>query len=147
MNVDCGCHCGNLRFEAVIDPKDVSICHCTDCQMMGGSAFRTGVPAQEGTFRMISGEPKVYTKTTAESGAKRHQAFCPECGTAIYTTTKLEDPRPYRLRVGVLSQRNDLPPKHQYWTRSAHDWVAGIDGIPATKKQNEKSSRPWRLRP
>ena len=35
---------------------------------------------REGSFRLLSGEPKVYVKT-GESGTKRAQAFCPECGT------------------------------------------------------------------
>jgi hypothetical protein len=135
MKVNGACHCGRLKFEAEIDPGKVSICHCTDCQVMGGSAFRTGVPVEDGTFRMISGEPKIYTKTTAESGAKRLQAFCPECGTAIYTTTRLEEPRPYRVRVGVLEQRDQLPPRHQFWQRSAHSWLKDIGTISSRAKQ------------
>ena len=30
-----------------------------------------------------SGDPKIYVKT-AEDGAKRAQAFCPNCGSPIY---------------------------------------------------------------
>ena len=40
MKIDGGCHCGHLAFEAEVDPERVSICHCADCQMLGGSAFR-----------------------------------------------------------------------------------------------------------
>jgi len=37
------CHCGYLSFEATADPNNVAICHCTDCQTLSGTAFRTAV--------------------------------------------------------------------------------------------------------
>src|SRR5215204_1592115 len=63
MKVEGGCHCGKIRYEAEIDPAKVVICHCTDCQTLSGSAFRTVVPTNEGTFRLLSGTPKVYVKS------------------------------------------------------------------------------------
>ena len=84
MKVDGGCHCGHIRYEAEVDPDKVVICHCTDCQTLSGSAFRTVVPTNEGTFKLLAGEPKVYVKT-GESGNKRVQTFCPDCGSPIYS--------------------------------------------------------------
>lgn len=84
MKIDGGCHCGNITYTAEIDPMNVGICHCTDCQTLSGSAFRTRVRAAKGAFNIITGQPKIYVKT-AESGAKRAQAFCPECGTPIFS--------------------------------------------------------------
>ena len=78
MKVDGGCHCGNIRYEAEVDPATAVICHCTDCQTLSGSAFRTVVPTKEGSFRLLSGVPKVYVKT-GESGNRREQTFCPNC--------------------------------------------------------------------
>jgi hypothetical protein len=59
MKIDGSCHCGRIRYEAEIDPFTVVICHCTDCQTLPGSAFRTVVPSKEGTFRLLSGEPRI----------------------------------------------------------------------------------------
>jgi len=42
MKVDGGCHCGNIRYEAEVDPANVVICHSTDCQRLSGSAPRVG---------------------------------------------------------------------------------------------------------
>ena len=81
MRIDGQCHCGNIRFEAEVDPEQVRICHCTDCQNSTGSAYRVNIPAAKGSFRMSGGPVKQYVKTTAESGRKRVQGFCPECGT------------------------------------------------------------------
>ncbi len=43
MKIDGACHCGNISYEAEIDPENVAICHCVDCQILSGSAYRTVV--------------------------------------------------------------------------------------------------------
>ena len=48
MKIDGGCHCGYITYSAEIDPEDVGICHCTDCQTLTGTAFRTSVRATQG---------------------------------------------------------------------------------------------------
>ena len=60
MKIDGSCHCGAIRYEAEIDPGDVSICHCVDCQKLTGSAFRLTVAGKEENFRLTAGTPKVY---------------------------------------------------------------------------------------
>ena len=72
MKIDGGCHCGYIAYEAEVDPEQTAICHCTDCQTLSGSAFRTVIPAPDHSFRILSGEPAIYVKT-GESGAKRPQ--------------------------------------------------------------------------
>ncbi len=59
MKIDGGCHCGYIAYEAEADPDRVEICHCTDCQTLSGSAFRTIVFTNPGTFRLRSGELKI----------------------------------------------------------------------------------------
>ena len=125
MNINGGCHCGHITYEAEIDPEKVAICHCTDCQTLSGSAFRTVAPSKEGSFRLLSGELKVYVKI-AESGAQRSQAFCPECGTPIYATAVGDGPKIYGIRVGTIQQRDVLAPVRQVWTRSAQHWLPEI---------------------
>ncbi len=134
MKIDGGCLCGHITYEAEIDPDTVGVCHCTDCQTLSGSAFRIGVMAAEGSFEISSGAPKTYVKT-AESGAKRVQAFCPECGTHIYTTGVDVSPQIYRIRVATARQRNELPPKAQIWFRSAQPWVTELGSIRTVDKQ------------
>ena len=38
MHVTGKCHCGKIAYEAELDPAGVAICHCSDCQMLTGSA-------------------------------------------------------------------------------------------------------------
>ena len=125
MKIDGGCHCGYITYVAEVDPDKVGICHCTDCQTLSGSAFRVSVPAAKEAFSLRGAEPKIYVKT-AESGNKRAQAFCPECGTAIYAAD-VTDPQVFNIRVGTARQRAELRPKSQGWSgpRSTGPWTCG----------------------
>ena len=136
MKIDGGCHCGFITYEAEIDPAAVCICHCTDCQVLTGSAYRVSIPTIAGTFRLLAGTPSVDLKTTADSGNPRIQAFCPRCGSPIFSTTPGEDPQPsYTVRVGILRQRQDFTPNRQNWFRSAQPWVTGLAAVHKNEKQ------------
>ncbi|MGH9809447.1 MAG: GFA family protein [Terriglobia bacterium] len=136
MKVTGRCHCGRIGFEAEIDPAAVRICHCTDCQTLSGSAFRVNVATLPGSFRLTAGTPKTYVKTTADSGNPRVQAFCPKCGSPIYSTTPGDGPQAsYIVRVGILRQRDQFVPKKQIWFRSARPWVTHLDEIPQNQMQ------------
>jgi hypothetical protein len=84
---------------------------------------------------MLSGAPTIYIKTTAESGNPRAQAFCPGCGSHIYSTTPGDGAKPsYIVRVGVLRERDQLVPKVQNWTRSTRHWVTAIGALRGNEK-------------
>lgn len=137
MKIDGGCRCSAVRYEAKADPAKVAICHCTDCQVMTGSAFVVFVPVAEEDFRLVSGEPRVYLKQ-AESGNMRELVFCPDCSSLIYSTSAGKGPRRFALRAGTARQRDALPPKAQIWWRSAQPWVKdliGEDAMPTMERQ------------
>jgi hypothetical protein len=69
MKVTGGCHCGQITYESEVDPAAVRVCHCTDCQQLTGTAFRTNISSLPGSFKLTRGTPKIYIKT-AESGNK-----------------------------------------------------------------------------
>ncbi len=134
MKVTGKCHCGQIRYEAEIDPAKSNICNCTDCQMLTGSVFRVAVPADARTFKLLSGTPKVYVKT-ADSGTKRRHSFCPNCGTPTFATADTDNPPTYSLRVGCLDQRAQLPPKRQIWRKSALPWAHHTESVPGVEGQ------------
>jgi hypothetical protein len=135
MKIDGGCHCGFIKFEAEADPDKVMICHCTDCQTLSGTAFRTFLPIRRDDFKLLSGEPKTYVKT-GDSGRKRAQTFCPECGAPLYATgVGEEDTKYYNLRLGIARQRDRLPPKREVWCRSALPWLPESEGTTKVEKQ------------
>lgn len=134
MKVSGRCHCGNISFEAEIDPVQVRICHCTDCQTLSGSAFRVNVASLPGTFVLTRGAPKTYIKT-ADSGNKRAHGFCPDCGTPLWATTPDPNPRSYGLRVGTLDRRAELKPARQGWCRSALPWSMDLTQVAQFERQ------------
>jgi hypothetical protein len=133
MKIDGSCHCGNIAYEAEADPEHVAICHCSDCQSLSGTAFRVLVYVPEEKFRLLKGTAKTYVKI-AESGRRRIQAFCPDCGSSLYSTGE-DGPRDVALRVGALRQRALLQPKRQYWCRSALPWVPKMEEMPRQDRQ------------
>ena len=133
MQVTGGCHCGAVKFTADIDPSGVLLCHCTDCQVLSGSAFRMVAMAPVETLA-IRGEVKRYVKV-AQSGNRRVQVFCPECGTPLYAAAA-ENPTSVGIRLGCVDQRAELKPSSQIWCRSALPWLARIPQIPASAEED-----------
>ena len=131
MKIDGQCHCGFIQYEAEIDPQDMEICHCKDCQVLSGSAFRVVVPAAAEKFKMLGGQPKIYVKTAA-NGNLRNQAFCPNCGTPIYGSAAGPVVSGFGIRAGTIRQRDQLTPQHQYWMGSALPWIESLPNISKT---------------
>jgi hypothetical protein len=129
MHVEGSCHCGQVCYQAEIDPAQVTLCNCSDCQMLTGSAFRVAVPAPRAGFQLLRGQPTTYIKT-ADSGTKRAHSFCPNCGTPVYACADTTDPPSYSLRVGCLKQRHQLAPQRRIWCKSALAWAQNVSAIP-----------------
>lgn len=92
------------------------------------------VRTPEDRFTLVSGAPRTYVKT-AESGARRAQVVCPQCGSQIYATSTGDGPKILSLRTGTLNQRVRLKPRIQIWRRSALAWIGESDSIPARETQ------------
>jgi hypothetical protein len=133
MKVDGRCHCGAIAYEAIVDPQKAGLCHCTDCQTLSGAPFRASVPAMAGDFRILRGQPKVYIKT-AESGTRRAQAFCADCGTPIYASAA-DNPTQFNLRLGAIAQRAQIPALKQGWCSSALAWARDIEDLPESSQR------------
>ena len=132
MHIDGACHCGLITFTAEVDPSQVTLCHCTDSQVLSGSPFRVVVPAPIESF-VLRGEPKRYIKM-ADSGSRRVQAFCPECATPLFATAP-DHPTQVNIRTGCVRQRALLIPVRQIWQRSSLPWLPRIPGIPGAPGQ------------
>ncbi len=132
MKVDGHCFCGKIRFEAEADPSTVLVCHCTDCQELTGSAYRAVVTASN--LKLLSGTPKGWIKT-AESGRTRMHYFCADCGSPICSGPSEGGFATVSLRIGTLTQRRELTPKKQIWTRSALPWAQDLHDLEGHEKQ------------
>jgi len=127
MKIDGACHCGAITYEAEIDPAAVTICHCTDCQTLTGTTFRTAVEAPEAGVT-ITGEPTHYVKI-GTSGRRRQQGFCGACGTPMYSIGPDDPIKSYMIRVGTARQRDTLIPSQMIWCASAVPWLDDIGRV------------------
>jgi hypothetical protein len=126
MRIDGRCHCGAISYEAEVNPENVVICHCTDCQTISGAPYRVNVPVMLSKFHVL-GAPKPYRKV-GDSGNVVVTNFCSECGTALYSH-RGEAPTFVFLRVGSVRQRADLSPKAQGFCQSAMPWAMDIRDV------------------
>lgn len=132
MRIDGACHCGAVSFTAQVDPNRAMICHCTDCQVMSGAPFRAIVAAPYDSLS-VTGQTKSYVKV-AQSGNRRAQVFCPECGTPLWATAP-ENPTSVNIRLGCVAQRAQFKPAAQIWQHSALPWVSQLASIPGSPEQ------------
>ena len=137
-NIDGHCLCGDIRWEATIDPDLVGVCHCTDCQTVGGSAFQFTTRVARDHFTLLSGALTVYEKV-AESGNPRAMSFCGRCATMIHTSNT-DGTGLLSLRLGGCRQKHEFEPRFQIWCQSSLDWVTVEGGIKMTN-QSEISTR------
>ena len=133
VSIAGGCHCGAVRYEAEVDPERVSICHCTDCQALTGSAFRVTVSTPRQAVRITAGELRVYAKR-GDNGRVRFQHFCGDCGSPLFTSGEGEDAATWGIRWGSIAERRALTPTRQIWRRSAVEWLGQVDDLPAHER-------------
>jgi hypothetical protein len=128
MKIDGQCHCGLVTYEAEIDPKQVSICHCTDCQALTGSPYRVTAICSAEQIRITGQAPSIYPKT-GDNGRTRFQHFCGRCGSALFTSGE-GGPQDWGIRWGSIRQRANLIPTRQIWCRSAAPWINEVGKLP-----------------
>jgi hypothetical protein len=129
MHIDSRCHCGLVTFEADVDPRAVSICHCNDCQSLTGLPYRVTVICPGEQIRMTGKAPKIYAKT-GDNGRTRFQHFCTECGSPLFTGGEGNEANEWGIRWGSIRQRDGLKPVRQLWCRSAVPWINEVAGLP-----------------
>ena len=104
MQINGACLCGDITWQASIDPNLVGVCHCTDCQTVGGSAFQFTTRVAREDFHLTSGRLTAGIKV-AESGNPRAMNFCRRCATMIRPRNN-DDTGLLSLRLGGCEQKH-----------------------------------------
>ena len=115
-----GCLCGKARFETTTKPVMQSLCHCTDCQTVSGSAFYTAYIVPLETVTLTKGEPGEFD-VTSDKGRNNRRRFCRDCGTRLWA----------ELENGIASvngmafdDQSHFNPTHNHRLETAPDWCA-----------------------
>ena len=79
-----GCLCGAVRYRVGGKPLRVTVCHCTFCQKLTGSAFLVEPIFHRQDVVIVAGTPKTYDHRSDTSHKRVTLNFCGRCGTTLY---------------------------------------------------------------
>ena len=103
-------------------PVVMGVCHCTDCQRQGGSAFSTMARVPRSDLTFTNGEPSSYKGGATESGDTAEILFCGRCGSPI-ATSLASQPDLLLLKTGTLEDTSWFQPQFHVWTDHKQQWV------------------------
>jgi hypothetical protein len=105
----------------------IGVCHCTDCQKASGGPPNYVALAPKTDFEVTKGEAKIYV-SKADNGEDVGRAFCPNCGTPLWS---LPPNAPFTaVKLGALDDSADLTPNLHLYAASAPPWHLMHDGLP-----------------
>lgn len=120
------CLCGGIEYEIDGDITDVLNCHCSMCQKLHSSAFRTRGVVLTKDWQTTQGEEllKFY-----ESSAGEYKGFCSNCGSQIYTKFDAK-PEILGLAFGTLDTDPNIKPSRHIFVASKAPWHDITDNLP-----------------
>ncbi|KAL5335905.1 Mss4-like protein [Aspergillus crustosus] len=124
------CLCGKIRVESTDEPVATGLCHCADCRKISGSLFTYSCMFKRTDIK-ITGNAKEIA-TTADSGNRIKNFFCPDCGTPLYAVKVVDSGEPSGiliLRGGIFDDiefLNKRRPSVEVFVRSRVSWVCPL---------------------
>lgn len=132
MDMQGGCYCGNLRYQATGDALFKGQCHCRECQYISGGHPNVVMGMPEGGFSYTKGTAKGFRRADLPDGVTRE--FCPECGTHILTRAA-RVPGAVLLKVGTLDDPALFGgPQMVIYTVDKQPFHHLPDGVPAFER-------------
>jgi len=119
------CHCGAIHDELAAEPKDVSLCHCTDCRRSSGAPVVAWAGFAEGDLTVIRGTPK-----TINSSGAAMRSFCADCGTGLFYRNAEILPDIVEVQVATLDDPEALPPTVHIQTAEQISWMKTAHELP-----------------
>jgi hypothetical protein len=128
MRISGECLCGAVHYAGEADPVFQVKCYCTDCRKTSaaGHAAMIGFPA--GTIPVTGDVKEFHSK--ADSGLAVTRAFCPCCGSGIYSRNAAM-PHLIFLRASTLDDPGLFAPQMAVYASRAPTWDPVSEGVPA----------------
>jgi hypothetical protein len=79
-----GCLCGAVRYMVNAEPVRVTICHCTFCQRVTGSAYLVESIFKRRHVVFSGSAPRCYDHRSDSSQKRVSVNFCGRCGTPLH---------------------------------------------------------------
>ncbi|MEM7120093.1 MAG: GFA family protein [Pseudomonadota bacterium] len=128
------CGCGALSFNVSGEPKHVYTCSCTNCQRESGSAFTYCAIYSDSAVNTL-GDPKLWRRSTTESGRWIESGFCPSCGVTVFFRMEAW-PNVVGVSVGCFADPGFAQPSQHYWASRKHAWLSVPDGTEVLSSQD-----------
>lgn len=130
ITIEGGCRCGLNRFSATVDRlPTVYACHCRDCQTWSGSAFSLQFFLPENRLE-VKGEPRLYERTSSESGRTSRQRGCAICFTRLYNSNSAR-PGVLAIRAGALDRSDELQVVAHIWAKRKMAGIVIPEDVPS----------------
>lgn len=130
-----GCQCGALRYEVRAEPRDLYVCHCTECRAQSASAFGISVIVPSDAVVVTRGAARIWRRDTG-SGRRMACHFCPDCGTRLWHAHDPDDGIA-SVKGGSLDTPPDLTHAAHIWTRSKLPGVLIPEGAARSTKEQD----------
>jgi hypothetical protein len=114
-----GCLCGAVRYESKTEPVMAGHCQCQDCRKSSGTGHcsHLAVPRDAAS---VTGVVTVYDRP-ADSGNLVSRAFCPTCGSAVYSLNSAM-PQLMFIRASSLDDLEVFKPQVVVYASRAASW-------------------------
>lgn len=121
-----GCHCGDVRYEVIVDTSTASSCNCSVCTKFGV----LGAVVKPDVFTLLSEEAKLTSYSRAPEIANRF--FCARCHVHCFGKGHLAQLGGDFVSIN-LNTLDDFDPsraKMVYWDGRHDNWGAGPRSAP-----------------
>lgn len=132
MDLEGGCYCGRLRYQAKGDALFKGQCHCRECQYISGGHPNVVMAMPESGFSYTKGSPKQFRRSDLEKPVTRE--FCPECGTHILAKSSAL-PGALIIKVGTFDDPSVFGgPQMVIFTIDKQSFHHVPDGVPTFER-------------
>ena len=122
------CLCGAVEYQAEPVPDLAVKCFCADCRKSSGGAYVAHLGAVKSGTK-ITGEVVTYQHAT-DSGNQVTKAFCPTCGSQVYSTNSSRQDMLF-LRASTLDDETAFTPRMSVYASRAPSWNPVDTDIPS----------------
>ena len=126
------CLCGLIQFSIDAEAQGARMCWCRDCQRIASGSATVNVLFPEDSVRYTGQMTKLHL--TADSGNIVERAFCPTCGSQMYSKTIEPRGMAMRVRAGTLDNPDLIAPTAIVWADSAPRWATFDPTLPRYPK-------------
>jgi hypothetical protein len=127
-----GCLCGAIRYRTLADPQRVTVCHCTFCQRITGSAFLVEPVFKKADVEFSGAALSAYDHRSDTTNTIVTVKFCGHCGTTLCLDLE-RAPDVVPLCAGTFDDPNwfdRAPDRYRHvFTRSAQAGVVLPAGV------------------